>query len=223
MKPIIKICGICREEDAVFCAEAGADWLGFIFHADSPRHASIEAVGGFDTGRAKRVGVFVSQTPEEIDRIMARAKLDLAQLHGGQSADFCRAVGVERVVRTIWPQRYHTGDDLRRERDELAESVSYFLYDAGTSGGGHGLSFDPALISELSPRPWLMAGGMTAERAAGLMSSKLPALANLAGFDFNSGVEKSPGVKDRFLVESTISAARNAAHAIEALRGTDSV
>lgn len=53
-----------------------------------------------------RVGVFVEQEAEEIQRIMKIARLDLAQLHGGQSLDCALAVGPERVIRVIWPDRY---------------------------------------------------------------------------------------------------------------------
>lgn len=198
MEAIIKICGLTRPEDAAFCAAAGADWLGFIFHPQSPRCVAPEAVADFDTGRAKRVGVFVNQTFDEVLRIIKTARLDMAQLHGGQNADFCQAIGPERVIKTLWPQ----GENFERQQAELAEFVAYFLYDAGKSGGGHGQAFDPGLISGQTPRPWLLAGGLNAERATALLKAGLPP--HWAGFDFNSGVEVAPGLKDTSLVEAVI-------------------
>ncbi len=206
MDCIIKICGLTRGEDAAFCAEAGADWLGFIFHPQSPRHIAPEAAAEIDTGRAKRVGVFVNQSPDEIEAAMRAAKLDLAQLHGAQSANFCRAVGPARVVKTLWPQAYENASDLERERESFAEAAAYFLYDAGKSGGGHGRPFSPELLGGHSPLPFLIAGGLTAERAQSLMETGLPA--GWAGFDFNSGVEQSPGLKDKSLVRNAITTLR---------------
>lgn len=203
IRPLVKICGLTRASDAAFCARAGADWLGFIFHPESPRRAEPERVADFDTGRARRVGVFVNQTADEVLRIMTVARLDMAQLHGQQNADFCRAIGPERVIKTLWPQ----GENFERQQDELAGFVTYFLYDAGKSGGGHGQAFDPKLIARPSPRPWLLAGGLTAGRVVSLVNSGLPH--NWLGFDLNSGVESAPGLKDTSLVASAINAIRD--------------
>jgi phosphoribosylanthranilate isomerase len=202
----LKVCGLTRVEDALMGAELGADWLGFIFHPASPRAVEPRLVAGFETGMAKRVGVFVNQSPAEVRRIMTEARLDLAQLHGGQSREFCQVVGPERVIKVFWPQRYARIYNLNREMTGFGDAAAFFLLDAGTSGGGHGRPFAPGLLTGLAPpRPWILAGGLTAASVR-TFASELPA--GLAGFDFNSRVETAPGLKDRRLVAAAVEAVR---------------
>ena len=204
----MKVCGLTRAEDALICAELGVDWLGFIFHPGSPRAVEPRLAAGFETGAAKRVGVFVDQDAAEVRRLMAEARLDLAQLHGSQGREFCQAVGPERVIKVFWPQRHADLDDLNREMAGFGEAAAFFLLDAGTGGGGHGRPLEAGLLTGLSPpRPWLLAGGL--ESASVRALAKRPP-AGLAGFDFNSRVEIAPGLKDRRLV----------AAAVEAVKGT---
>ena len=203
--PLIKVCGLTRAEDAAFCAEAGADWLGFIFHPQSPRRVSPGAVAEFETGSAKRVGVFVDQSPAEVLALMETARLDLAQLHGGQDNDFIRQIGPERVILARWPERFESPEALAAELGGLDPALRAVLFDAGRGGGGHGRSLSLEGLAGLT-RPWLLAGGLTAEKAAALDCQSLP---NLIGLDFNSGVEKSPGLKDHRLVRAAIAAVRH--------------
>jgi len=202
----LKVCGLTRAEDALMGAELGVDWLGFIFHPASPRRVEPGLVAGFETGEAKRVGVFVDQNPAEVNLIMAEARLDLAQLHGNQSREFCRAVGAERVVKVFWPQRHAGPEELGREMADFSEAAAFFLLEAGTAGGGHGRPLDPGRWTGLAPpRPWLLAGGLTAALARPLAADPP---AGLFGFDFNSRVESSPGLKDRRLVAEAVKAVR---------------
>lgn len=172
--------------------EMGADLLGFIFAARSPRRVDPARVAAMPRGRARRVGVFVEQDADEVNRIMERAGLDFAQLHAGQDEAFCEAVGPGRVIRVFWPQRHESLDSLQREMERFAGSCASMLLDSGTSGGGHGTSLDfRALAGLKAPRPWLLAGGLSPENAAQALSQAAP-----DGLDLNSGVESAPGVKD---------------------------
>ncbi|MDR2725498.1 MAG: phosphoribosylanthranilate isomerase [Candidatus Adiutrix sp.] len=200
----LKICGLTRAEDALMCAELGVDWLGFIFHPASPRRVDPGQIAGFETRAARRVGVFVDQSPAEVRRIMVEARLDLAQLHGGQDLEFCRAIGPERVIKVFWPQR--CAGDLDREMAGFGEAAAFFLFDAGTAGGGHGQPLELGLLAGLKPpKPWLLAGGL---KAASVPAITARPPAGLAGFDFNSRVETAPGLKDRRLVEAAVKAVR---------------
>jgi len=202
----VKVCGLTRAEDALMCAELGVDWLGFIFHPASPRNVEPGPVAGFETGAARRVGVFVDQSPAEVNLIMAEARLDLAQLHGNQDREFCRAVGPERVIKVFWPQRCAGPGDLAREMAGFGEAAAFFLLEAGTAGGGHGRPLDPGSWPGLAPpRPWLLAGGLAAASVRAL-AAEPPA--GLMGFDFNSRVETAPGLKDRRLVAAAVEAVR---------------
>lgn len=204
-KAVIKICGLTRPEDAAFCAGAGADWLGFIFHPQSPRAVTPEEAAGFETGEAKRVGVFVEQSAAEILDIMARARLDLAQLHGGQDEDCIRRIGAGRVVSVHWPEKHSSSAGFQQSLAKTGEAA-YHLFDAGSHGGGHGRTLDLGLIKTVRPpRPWLLAGGLSPDSVNGL---DLKGLANFFGLDFNSGLEDRPGQKSEAKVLAAVSAAR---------------
>ncbi len=190
--PIIKVCGITRQQDADACARMGVDLVGFIFHPASPRAMTPARAAGIETGSARRVGLFVDQGQQEVLEIMDQANLDLAQLHGDQDPAFCRAVGPTRVMRAFWPERHGSRAALEDELSLFAPVVSLALLDAGTSGGGHGRSQDFEFLAGLeSPVPWLLAGGLSPEILPRAMAACAP-----AGYDLNSGLESAPGVKD---------------------------
>ena len=192
MTTLVKICGMTRPEDVIGCAEAGADLLGFIFAAKSPRRLTAQQAAALPRTTAKRVGVFVEQTLEEVLAVMDAAGLDFAQLHGGQDAAFCRAVGPQRVIRAFWPQKHPDTAALAAEVQRFAGAIRYALLDAGTSGGGHGVSLPFKPLAEFSPSmPWLLAGGLGPDNVAEAVAQARP-----HGVDLNSGVESSPGLKE---------------------------
>lgn len=192
MTTLVKICGMTRPEDVVGCAEAGADLLGFIFAAKSPRRLTAAQAAALPRTTAKRVGVFVEQSLDEVLAIMDAADLDFAQLHGGQDAEFCRAVGPQRVIRAFWPQKHPDTAALAAEVQRFAGAIRYALLDAGTSGGGHGKSLPFAPLADFSPSmPWLLAGGLGPDNVAEAVAQARP-----HGVDLNSGVESSPGLKE---------------------------
>lgn len=200
----IKVCGIRRQADARVCSELGADFCGFIFHAKSPRKLTPEEAAELDTGEALRVGVFVEQDVDEVKEIMDKARLDLAQLHGGQDRAFCEAVGGKRVIRVFWPERYSHPEDMTHEMVRLAGRAAYFLLDAGQSGGGHGTPIDPAFLRDVHIHaPWFLAGGLGLDNLHGALKLRPFAV------DLNSGVESEPGVKDRALLERCFELIRN--------------
>jgi phosphoribosylanthranilate isomerase len=201
---LVKVCGMTRAEDVTGCTEAGADLLGFIFAAKSPRCITPGQAAALPRTSAKRVGVFIEQTLEEVLAIMDAADLDLAQLHGGQDPEFCRAVGAERVIRAFWPQRHLDKASLAAEIARFEGAIRYALLDAGTSGGGHGVSLDFASLAELSPpMPWLLAGGLGPDNVAEAVRIAKP-----HGVDLNSGVESSPGLKELAKVRRSLWALR---------------
>jgi phosphoribosylanthranilate isomerase len=102
---LIKVCGLVREEDVRLCLDLGVDMTGFIFVPSSPRYISPESAARLSKGRAARIGVFAGQSVDFVHTALSVAGLDYAQLHGGEDAGFCRAVGPERVIKVLWPQR----------------------------------------------------------------------------------------------------------------------
>lgn len=197
---LVKVCGMTRAEDVTLCASLGVDMLGFIFHPPSPRCVTPAAARTFRAPGPRRVGVFVHQDPDQVLQVMEEAELDLAQLHGDQDEDFCRAVGPERVVKVLWPQRFQGLGDLEAELARFAPVCSVFLLDAGTSGGGHGTVLEAGRLKGLQcPRPWLLAGGMGPDTLVTSLRACTP-----PGIDLNSGVEHHPGVKDHGKIRAAL-------------------
>ncbi|WP_029898027.1 phosphoribosylanthranilate isomerase [Desulfohalovibrio reitneri] len=187
----LKVCGLTCAQDVGAAVTCGAHYLGFIFHPGSPRRVDHAFPATCWTGGSKKVGVFTGEDPEEVREAMDRGKLDLAQLHGGQDADFCRTVGPDRVIKVFWPEKYESRAELVADMEAFREAAAYYLFDAGSSGGGHGRSFSRSLLAGLQvPRPFFLAGGI----APG--SVRAAAALGPYGLDANSGVESAPGVKD---------------------------
>lgn len=199
---LIKFCGLTRQEDCDAASDLGADFCGFVFHPASPRYLAPEKAASLRTGSAARVGVFTGLDAREIARIIRIARLDYAQLHGGQPESLGAALGVP-IIRVLWPERH----PCIREMLEYAQGLAaaFFLLDAGKSGGGSGNTLPFAELAGFSPPvPWLLAGGLNA--------ANIPAALNLcrpAGLDINSGVETAPGLKDADKMALAWHAAKN--------------
>ena len=148
-------------------------------------------------GSAKRVGVFTRASLADIEAATRLASLDYVQLHGGQSATFCRAAGPERVIKVFWPER-HSRASLEAKLAAFAPHCAYFLFDAGKGGGGSGKTFAWEMLRDMAiPRPWFLAGGIGPDNADTAVAACSP-----WGLDINSGVEMSPGVKDAEKIRS---------------------
>lgn len=198
----VKVCGLTRAEDVAFCHAAGVQYVGFIMAVESPRRilpAAAAAMPKDAAGRvAKRVGVFTGHDIAELERQADEASFDFLQLHGGQDAALCRALGPERVIKVFWPER-HDRETLQREMDRFAPVCAHFLFDAGKSGGGAGSGFAWERLKDLAiPRPWFLAGGIGPDTA------KAAAAMQPFGLDVNSGVEISPGVKDVAKIQAVL-------------------
>lgn len=196
----IKICGISHLSDLDTCMGMGAHFCGFIFHPGSPRFISPGRARILPTAHLKRVGVFVDQQEDEIKQIMDEAHLDYAQLHGEQSIACAKAIGAERVIRVLWPQKYESMKDLQEDINRYAESSAWFLLDAGKEGGGSGKSLNWEELATLDmPKPWMLAGGLSPLSLAQALISCSP-----DGVDFNSGLEWAPGQKSAKAVLSAM-------------------
>lgn len=210
---LIKICGLTRQEDLDLASRLCVQFCGFIFHSKSPRCIAPEQAARLESGSMRRVGVFVEQEAEEIRQIMQAARLDLAQLHGGQSLECALAVGAERVIRVIWPDRYTHRAVLHAELLKHARACAFYLLDAGTAGGGSGRRLEWRDLSGLRPpRPWLLAGGLSADNVRQALRQCAP-----GGVDFNSGIEEAPGLKNAQKLQAAVAAALKASG-----RGADS-
>jgi len=188
----VKVCGLTREEDALFAAECGADFLGFIFVEDSPRFMDADRVATIANAVRARsnppkfVGVFRNASQERMREVASRAALDLIQLHGTERDDDIRTLGVP-AIKTL-----HVSSELPETTAHA--NASWLLFDTYNDrlAGGMGKRFDWSLLTLYErTKPFFLSGGITPENAAVAISTVRPDAIDLA-----SGVESSPGVKD---------------------------
>ena len=200
-RPLVKICGITRKEDALLAAELGADFLGFIFWKGSKRNVEADKVceivkavrqGGFNCGF---VGVIVNPEDEEAKaafRLVREGILDKIQFHS------CKVPGPSDVAFSDIPRygavNVRSEEDLAKLDDLILHGQPRVLIDAqsGNAIGGTGKTVDADLVKAASKRAKLwLAGGITAENVCQIIEDFQPELIDVA-----SGVEAAPGLKD---------------------------
>jgi phosphoribosylanthranilate isomerase len=187
----VKICGITNEEDALFAAKCGAMALGFIFYPPSPRYIKPENAREIVSGLPKeivKIGVFVNEKADEIKRVMAYCDLDMIQLHGDETPEFCRDFPADRIIKAV---ELKNEDDLNRA---LNYDVAALLVDnryAGLYGGtGRKANWDLACRVK-NKKSLILSGGLKEKNIAEALKVVAPAV-----LDINSGVESEPGKKD---------------------------
>ncbi|MGE6790758.1 phosphoribosylanthranilate isomerase [Pseudomonas guineae] len=186
-----KICGITRIEDALAAVEAGADAIGLVFYAKSPRavtvqqaRAIISALPPFVT----TVGLFVDASRCELGEILDAVPLDLLQFHGDESPAACDDYH-RPYIKAL---RVKPGDDIAAQV-ALYKNASGVLLDTYVPGipGGTGEAFDWSLVPESLSKPVILAGGLTAENVAQAIELVRPYAVDVSG-----GVETAKGIKD---------------------------
>ncbi len=191
MRVRAKICGITRVEDALQAVENGADAIGLVFYAPSPRNVSIqraieiaEQVPAFVT----IVGLFVNAEPSFVREVSLQVKLDLLQFHGDESPEMCAQYN-KPFIKAI---RVKAGINLVQYAKDFS-SAKALLLDTYTEGvaGGTGHVFDWDLIPENLTKPIILAGGLNVENVAQAIQSVKPYAVDVSG-----GVEAEKGIKD---------------------------
>ena len=175
----LKICGIRSMEEILELAELDIDYFGCIF-AKSPRQVSVDLAKKItETAHQynkKTVGVFVNSSVDEIREIRNTAKLDIIQLHGDESPDFCKKLGG-----TIW-KVFRVFDKIP-DILPYKEYIEYPLFDTkGKEHGGNGIVFDWSILENLN-YPYILAGGLSEKNIKDALKY------NPAVLDVNSRVE----------------------------------
>jgi phosphoribosylanthranilate isomerase len=192
----IKLCGMRTPEDAVFCAEAGADELGVIFAERSKRKVTLETAREIRKAVPQRVpivGVFLDASLEEVLKTVRDAGLQAAQLHGMWSTS--DSFPFYAALQVIGPGSLQPRFGAAR-----------VLLDG--PAGGSGKSFAWSLAAEarkLYEAPLYIAGGLTAENVAEAIREARP-----DGVDVASGIEDERGFKSKERVRAFVRAAREA-------------
>lgn len=187
----IKICGITSEGDALCAAGCGAAALGFIFYPASPRFVTPEDARRIVKKlpeKIVRVGVFVNESVEEVEKLVAYCGLDFVQFHGDESVEYCRNFHPAMIIKAI---------DLRSKIDlpgALRYNAAAILVDhrhGGLYGGtGKKANWNLALLLK-NKKPLILSGGLNEENIREALEKVTP-----QAVDISSGVEISPGKKD---------------------------
>lgn len=182
----IKFCGITNIKDALETAGLGVNALGFVF-AKSPRQVSPEKAKEIIEKLPpwiSAVGVFVNEKPEAVSEIAEHCKLDYIQLHGEESPEYCRNLGL-KVIKTI-------KNDIEKISDYNVSGFLLDTYDPEMAGGtGKTFNWDLALDAKKYGCPIILAGGLTPENIGEAVEKVKP-----YGVDVSSGIELAPGKKD---------------------------
>ncbi len=203
--PWIKVCGLTSADEAIACAELGADAIGLVFYPPSPRLVSRHRAREISWSlpeKVWKVGVFVNAPLSEMMEIARFCGLNCIQLHGAEAPEMVEALESDgiRVIKTLFVKK----------RPFLSEALSYrptaYLIESGGGNipGGAGLSWKWSDAKELAETvPCILAGGLSPENVCEAIHEAGP-----AAVDVSSGVESEPGRKDIDKVRAFINAVR---------------
>ena len=191
----VKMCGMTQAEDIEIACQNSVDAIGFIF-ADSPRRVSIAQaceLSNHVNGPLK-VGVFVNEEIDTIRRIRDACHLDVIQLHGEESPDFCHSLGGP-IFKAFRAKDAHV---IQRFSDYLSDVKILFDAWSHSMAGGTGRLIDFNILDKISDfSRIILAGGLGPENIQEIVNRYQP-----FGVDINSKIEKNPGIKDHLKIKT---------------------
>jgi phosphoribosylanthranilate isomerase len=213
MTLLVKICGLSSPDALDVALDAGADMVGFVFFAPSPRNlalAAARALGARVKGRALKVALSVDADDALLAASIEALQPDLLQLHGQETPARIAAIKARFALPVMKAIAIETARDLAAV-PLYASVADRLIFDArapreATRPGGLGRPFDWHLLEDLDPAlPFMLSGGLDAGNVAeALRITRAP------GVDVSSGVERAPGDKDPDKIRAFIRAARQA-------------
>jgi len=202
---LVKICGLTNIHDTLDAIELGADYLGFNFYPDSPRFLEYEqAQILFDEipTNIPKVGVFVNEDPKKVLDLAIELGIDMLQFHGDESPESLNGIG------RPWYKAFRLKEGANLQQIPKFQ-CDWILVDAYSEKayGGTGITAPWDLVREAGRfgKEIILAGGLTPENVAVAVATVKPFMV-----DVTSGVESSPGQKDRHKMEVFISKAKSA-------------
>lgn len=191
----VKICGMKYPDNILEVSSLLPDYMGFIFWEKSSRY--FDGIIPTLPGSIKKVGVFVNETLPIIIQKVLKHDLQVVQLHGKESVDFCQELrsqlpkGIE-IIKVFSIQDEFDFSVLK----PFEEFCDYFLFDTkGKLPGGNGTTFDWTVLKKYpSTKPFFLSGGIGLEELEAVQEitkTNLPVYA----IDVNSKFEIEPGLK----------------------------
>jgi phosphoribosylanthranilate isomerase len=209
----VKICGINSRTAARAAADGGADLVGFVFHAPSPRYVTAaeaaELAHAIPEEHVSKVGLFVDADDGTIEGVLTRVSLDMLQLHGNESPERVAEISARFGLPVMKAIKLEIEEDLLATH-AFAAVADRLLFDAkppdglkGALPGGNALAFDWTLLKGREwPVPWMLSGGLTADNLAEAVR-----VSGARAVDVSSGVEDRRGHKDPARITAFLSAA----------------
>jgi phosphoribosylanthranilate isomerase len=194
----LKICGMKYHENILEVSQLLPDYLGFIFYVKSSRYFDGEIPE--IPKSIKKVGVFVNANLDEINSKIKKYDLDLIQLHGNETPEFCKNLKQDKIEII---KVFSVDDDFDfSELEPFEEVCDYFLFDTkGKLHGGNGITFNWQILENYkSQKPLFLSGGIGIEEIENIKKLKLPIFA----IDVNSKFEIEPGLKYTELCKDAI-------------------
>lgn len=207
----VKICGLSEPETLRTAIEAGARFVGFVFHPASPRHVSLDIATtlarSVPTG-VRSVALFVDPDDSLLSQVTGAMPLDMIQLHGNESPARVAEIRARCAMPVMKAIRIASPDDLAPV-PAYEDVADWLLFDTKTEGplaGGTGHAFDWTILKGHTFRkPWMLGGGLNAGNVAEALSLLRP-----DAVDVSSGVESARGVKNSAKIREFIQAVRAA-------------
>lgn len=199
----VKICGITNLADARFAAGAMVDYLGFIFYEKSPRFidpAEAGAIINWIEGPEK-VGVFVNQPLDDVNRIAKESGLDLVQLHGNETLEYCQLIE-KPIIKVIHITPDYDIEELKAKVLLYSEVATFLLFDSKIDNqwGGTGKTFDWDILKNITGDvPFFLSGGLNPVNIKDAIEMVHP-----YAVDISSGVEEEPRIKDFEKIEAVM-------------------
>ncbi len=207
----VKICGLKDPDNLRVAIESGADFVGFVFYAKSPRNIDYYTAANLrqlTPAKVKTVGLFVNPTDEELEKFAAGLKLDLIQLHGDETPERVEQIKVRFGLPVMKAINFGSAKDL--EQIPLYEGIAdWLLLDSRPQGaklpGGTGKTFDWKLLQDYKfGKPWMLSGGLHAGNVKQALSILKP-----DAVDVSSGVEIIRGQKDAQKIREFLAAVKS--------------
>ena len=208
----IKVCGITEINQAIALEAMGVNYIGFIFYAPSKRYAlsnlQLTELKNFKPVAAKKVGVFVNESIEDLFGIVEAAGLDMVQLHGDEDEAYFAAAKARLGIDVKLIKVFRVGDKMPSVEyyNELAD---YYLFDTDSKMyGGTGAHFNWELLKgNIISKPFFLSGGIGPNDIGGIeVMQQTKAGKTLLALDINSQFEETPGVKNLEKIKTFINA-----------------